>query len=543
MERLPKLFIGPWVGEFGIEILRWQGMARTIAQSRKWAEIIVATRRDRFFLYSDFATKFVAFKPSGKNTSGRLCFGQGATQIHEHYIDESKGDIRLSPETMTDHEWRHWVGLSAARSTYHDFGLSAPAQSSQFTVLIHARASDKTSQDFKNWPSHQYEVLIASFPRHWTVASIGARGDAHKISGTTDLRGISLQELAGHCKAAKVVIGPSSGTIHFASHCRTPILTWIGLEHYHSYYPQWNPFDVPICCLPTWAPEPEVVRSKAWELLILSRTKELPVQYAVIGTKRSGHHGFIEWLASLQPKSRFAHWNDCVWNDNQTYPPVTHFLPTASPFPKEHHKHSPSQSVFQWNPQGSSESRLLSFEGLPIERVTTIPGVQTFGRIIFILRDAANLAASLKQGIRSLQNKGFLDTEFQQILSVYRGYLREAIGETNWLGELRHRVTFVSYNRWHTDAAYRRTLSQKLGFGRSDPSRGKVSSYVHQSGFESKSTDAQDLGTLDRWQEFHTEPEFWTAVSDSEIYHAEKLFHGRTSPLVADLIPPDQRSP
>ncbi len=534
--RKPKLFIGPWIGEFGVELLRWQSIARTLARSREWAEIIVATQPDRFFLYEDFATKFVAHVPNTIHTIGHKCLGHVPRSIHDRYIDVSSGDVWFNPNAEPAEgriSERIFYPISACMPTHRDFGRNVPKPAKAYDILLHARATPKSSQTYKNWATDRFNALVAALPHNLRVASVGAVNGAHKIRGTDDLRGIPLSRLAGYCKAAKLMIGPSSGSIHFAMHCGLPVVTWIDQDEKHNYYPVWNPLAVPVCCLPGWKPSPELVFQKVHEMLRLIESQRHPIDMLVVGTKRSGHHGFIEWITRFRPAQRFILWNDCVKAGMMTYPDEPHGLPTTVCYPKQLHYKGRNPCIHEWNTGARTAVRCLSFEGPSLTSLAQLPEAKQARKVVIVLRDLANTAASLSAGIPSLKNKPFLHPDFSRIIEQAREYLREATGETNLLGGLASKVVFISYNRWHKETTYRREIAESLGLGRRDMDRGMVSDYVHRSGFQKPGTAADSLETITRWQKFAGDIQFWNLVCDPQTHAMEQRFHGDSMPHYA----------
>ena len=57
------LFAGPWVGEFGWELMSWQGMVRKLAP--RYKRVIISCRPESQALYQDFATDFVVHQARG----------------------------------------------------------------------------------------------------------------------------------------------------------------------------------------------------------------------------------------------------------------------------------------------------------------------------------------------------------------------------------------------------------------------------------------------------------------------------------------------
>lgn len=535
----PKLLIGPWVGEFGIEILRWQGLARWMANSRDWREVIVAARSASLFLYEDFADRLIPYEPQSGETLGFFNRGSPIPEdFYSRYIDPKKGDVWLCPSVFKKSQTR--IGLAASVSEYRNFSEGLPLPNPSYDILVHARATGKCGQNHKNWAVDKWHAFVEALGGQYRIASIGSKDGAHKLLGTEDLRDISLAELASHCSAAKMIIGPSSGPIHFAQHCGLPAITWMGGD-IENYARNWNPFDAPICRLTSWDPAPKLVLAKVRDLLTLLESSECPAATLIFGTKRSGHHGVMEWIASLSPRVEFAHWNDCVCGELITFPHEKYVLPLTRSYPKTLSESRNIPSVYQINANGDTRQRILTFETVPIERVREIPEIRDSGRIIFVLRDAANFVASLKVGISQFRSKEFDHPLYAEMMRVYDGYLREAMGVSDHLGKLRERTTFISYNRWHACPAYRSQMARLLDKA-SLPSLGGdrpgLSRYGPGSSFQARNTPVEQLDTLNRWKDFSKSNLFWHLVAGRQRSKLEREFHGHLSHLELPTAPP-----
>jgi ADP-heptose:LPS heptosyltransferase len=100
--------------------------------------------------------------------------------------------------------------------------------------------------------------LYADLPSDWTVGWIGTKDEAmaHPEGGDLDLRDYPLSDLIQEIRAARLVIGPSSGPMHLASLCGTPHLVWSGnVRDIPRYRTLWNPFHVSHTMLATWQPD------------------------------------------------------------------------------------------------------------------------------------------------------------------------------------------------------------------------------------------------------------------------------------------------
>jgi hypothetical protein len=425
--------------------------------------------------------------------------------------------------------------LAASESTFRDFSSGVPRPAEPFDILIHARATNKCGQDHKNWPVNSWERLIAALPANLRVASIGDPNGAHKISGTEDLRGLSLDRLAAHCGSARMLIGPSSGPVHFAMHCGLPALTWMG-EHRHHYYPQWNPLNVPVVCFDTWQPHVETVLARVRDLYEIASASHSPVRYLVVATqKRSGHHAVTEWMMNLDPSKRQIWLNDCVSRNLSTPPYCKSSVPTSRLLPKQIGEALPRDLVTVSGNERFTSERIYSVEGAPLSNIACLPEAKEARQIVFVLRDALNVAASYRLAFqKEFSKQGFLGEIVSAAITTYRDYLYEALGRTCILGDLRSKAIFVSYNRWHIDTVYRREISRILGCELADAERGIVSAFGPRSAFQSEKTPAHELRTLDRWRDAidnHELQAIWTAARDAELVRAEREFHGSTIAL------------
>ena len=105
------------------------------------------------------------------------------------------------------------------------------------------------------------------------MASIGLKGKWPDgvVEGSDDLRGIRLKELSRYIAGAKVVVGPSSGAMHFASYCDATMVVWGDKRTYtwrqtirNRYKNILNPFGNKVTVLDDWEwhpPKKEVINA------------------------------------------------------------------------------------------------------------------------------------------------------------------------------------------------------------------------------------------------------------------------------------------
>ena len=235
------LVAGPWVGEFGYELFRWQGHLRALAP--KYDRVIVASRPGHELLYKDFAD----FVPV--DTDPNPCEGpfNDVNLDPTPYIEKVFGHIPYY------HSIHPCVKFSDSQPTkYIPFGQGS--DSMPYDIVFHARGitiedqaamvKDHTKMKLnRNWPEESWNELVTEFHNHgFTMACIGDPRSAWKLPHCTDMRGIPLHDLADLLGNSDWIIGPSSGPMHFASLCKCKQLVW-GTPHLHARYEQlWNPF-------------------------------------------------------------------------------------------------------------------------------------------------------------------------------------------------------------------------------------------------------------------------------------------------------------
>ena len=235
-------FFGPWIGEFGWELMAWQAWCR--AKSREFDKSYVCSFPDMAALYTDFAT-FIPHDHEGR-----------ALDWHkEENYSKAKYDL---PTDITD----MFIPPKVYRTQgeFIKFGQQDPGCKVKY--VIHARGINRGG---KNYPIDQWEELVKALNTH-DIASVGTLAD-HHIKGTQDLRGINLENLMWYMAGADCVIGQSSGVMHLSSLCGTPHVVWGDGRTYFNetldvrYQKTWNPLNTPCTYIfdDDWKPDPSVV--------------------------------------------------------------------------------------------------------------------------------------------------------------------------------------------------------------------------------------------------------------------------------------------
>ena len=219
-----------WIGEFGWEIATWAPFCRYIAKN--YDKAIVTSFAGMEALYSDFA------------------------EFRCHNRIERKLDFKKQYRLKE-------------KAIYVKYGKSKHVKD----ILIHARGLRKNIR--KNYL--QWEAL-----KYLDAGWIGLNNQELKnyknypmfpnndLCFGLDLRNLPLQELMNIIAGAKIVVGQSSGIMHLAMFCGTPVITWGDNKKYNGkplrdrYENVWNPFNVKVHWIEcdNWQPSTKQIESE-----------------------------------------------------------------------------------------------------------------------------------------------------------------------------------------------------------------------------------------------------------------------------------------
>lgn len=120
----------------------------------------------------------------------------------------------------------------------------------------------------KSWPEDDLHELADGLTRTgMRLALVGGSDNLDSQLAAYDLRGADLETQCAVLAAARVTVGPSSGPLHLSQLCRTPIVTWYGIDgarlgSRNRYQGSWNPWRVTAQFLDSGCPSSaEVLRA------------------------------------------------------------------------------------------------------------------------------------------------------------------------------------------------------------------------------------------------------------------------------------------
>lgn len=206
------LIAGPWLGEFGWELFMWQARIRYLHFNEQHDKTVCVCRTGHEYLYNDFASEIIFLDLPGEKNGWRLNEQNVSLPFETvRYLTEKYGDISpsqlLQPGCSFDYKDQKFISFACKDNGQKSYDL-----------IFHCRSTSKLNTAYRNWETEKWEKLRDNFSG-LKIACVGSKEESISIEGADDLRGISLKALAGTLSNSKMIIGPSSGTMHFASLC------------------------------------------------------------------------------------------------------------------------------------------------------------------------------------------------------------------------------------------------------------------------------------------------------------------------------------
>lgn len=237
------LFAGPYTGEFGYELMQWQGYVR--AQKKAYREVHVLTYPGRDYLYEGCQVHRHDFD---LKTAG---YGYGhITPAESRSLARQKAqELGLKKFDIFD-PFLLWTRYHKLLFWRQDFRLfqEAPMDGGVRDIAFHFRAVQKVGPDHaKNYsPELASELVSRCRDQGLKVVCIGHPDYSICPEGAEDFRSVDLRQTVKAVNSARAVAGENSGPMHLANLCGKPTILWAQDQWRLDYSLRWNPFQVPI---------------------------------------------------------------------------------------------------------------------------------------------------------------------------------------------------------------------------------------------------------------------------------------------------------
>lgn len=255
------LVAGPYVGEFGHELMDWQPWVR--AQVGRYEQVHVITYPGRDYLYPGCTVHHhgVALETAGYK-HGKFSPSQLAAMAHQKAAELGlkNYDLMTALNICTRQHQRHLLPAK-----FELLG-QAPAAGEMRDVAFHFRQVNKAGPDqTRNYPRENCDRLV-EFCRahHLSFFCIGHPRYAYCPPGVEDRRTEDLAASVAAIRSARLLAGELSGPMHLAQLSGTAILIWAPGQWRLDNCEAWNVFQVPTYVVSNAVrpPEPEVVGQK-----------------------------------------------------------------------------------------------------------------------------------------------------------------------------------------------------------------------------------------------------------------------------------------
>jgi hypothetical protein len=259
MRLLPRriLVAGPYVGEFGHELMEWQAWVR--AEVPRYWEVHVITFPGRDALYPgcrvhvhDFPLEKAGYR-HGRFTPSEL---KSLAQAKAEELGLKNYDILTAHHLCTRYHQKYILPAK------FDLLRKDPLEGRYRDVAFHFRWVKKEGPDqTRNYPPEFCDRVAALCrERGYSVCCIGHPRYSYCPAGVEDLRSEDLETSIAAISSARLLAGELSGPMHLAQLCGVPILIWADGQWRLDTCEYWNVFHVPTFIVANDTHRPETDR-------------------------------------------------------------------------------------------------------------------------------------------------------------------------------------------------------------------------------------------------------------------------------------------
>ena len=256
------LLAGSYQGEFGWELMSWQGHIRKL--SRDYATTIVSGPPGHSALYSDFCDTYLEHTIPGDRDCWKIHADHRLITALDNEMDALAKKLdadRVKPTQYippADQEFLQ-PGYGYCRVVPDEL---------RYDILFHFRLRHDRGQE-RNTPAELAADILKRLPKNLRVACIGTKEEAICHPGYADLRGLPLGELMNVIACAWLVTGPASGPLVLAALCSTPTISWsskrwypaVKMDNKERMTTGWNPLKVPCRVLDEFGFQPPAIEA------------------------------------------------------------------------------------------------------------------------------------------------------------------------------------------------------------------------------------------------------------------------------------------
>lgn len=251
------LIAGPYTGEFGWELMEWQGYVRKLRKNYKRTIVISYINSRYLYENCEFFAHGLSLKESG------YAYGIFSNEKNKKIIQDCVKYYRLDgydlfAPYMLNRLTRFFIGGQSFVKFYEP-----PIGNKTFDLAFHFRDFERADGSVKNYPKEDVDCIVKECAgMGLNVCFIGYPKLAYCPMGYEDMRSENLADAVSAICSSKIVVGGSSAPMHLASLCNKPIVAWIGPPvTADRYFTNWNPFKSKVYLVTdqTFRPEKDLV--------------------------------------------------------------------------------------------------------------------------------------------------------------------------------------------------------------------------------------------------------------------------------------------
>ena len=243
VSRRKTLLAGPYVGEFGHEIMDFQGYVRWFR--RKYLDVHVLTFPGRAPLYRGC----IVHAHNYDLTSAGYFYGKLSNQELRSKAVEFAASLGIKDYDIFNpmHLRTRWHRRLLFRQEHKVLGPAAPVNPTQ-KILFHFRNIQKVGPDITRniRPELAAELCDLCRKNNIETACIGHPEYSLCPAGSEDWRTAELEKTLAAIASSRLVVGELSGPMHLAVYAAKPVVIWAPGKHRIDYALKRNPFKVGI---------------------------------------------------------------------------------------------------------------------------------------------------------------------------------------------------------------------------------------------------------------------------------------------------------
>ena len=245
------LIAGPWVNEFGWELMVWQPAVRYKRMRDKYEKCYVITFKNHKYLYEDCEV----FDHQQQLMDAKFGFTLPSLEMINDLVKKCIAHFNIS-EPYDLFSPRQYVSFKSRikralkiRDTLHRNFFVSDTNLEDFDIGFHFRSFERAGDiKGKSFPPDKADQLVSMcLNSHYKVCCIGAPGYSYVPKGAINRQSEDLEISIRYMSKCRLIVGGSSAPMHLASLCHLPIVIWTGPPFDASrYFKSWNPFNAKV---------------------------------------------------------------------------------------------------------------------------------------------------------------------------------------------------------------------------------------------------------------------------------------------------------